>query len=399
MDERHRLIVTNIVINEHTFNAGALYEGDRLLEVYLEPEASLEGGSLLGNIYVGRVKNIVESLNAAFVEIAPGVPCYLSLADVKSPVYVKKINSPRLVAGDQLLVQVEQEAIKTKPPRLTTNLTFPGQYLALSTQEEAVGASRKLPDQQREALKEFLKDQRRTAFGVIVRTACKDASHKAVAEELWQLEQEAAALIAKAPYRTCFSCLRCQEPLYLRLLRQLPKGAVDEVVTDRQEVYGPLTKTFPELELRLYEDHLLPLSRCYRLEHLIQEALKPRVWLKSGGFLVIEPTEALTVIDVNSGKSSRKGDPQDHYRKVNLEAAEEIARQLRLRNISGIILVDFIDLKAREDQEMLLQRMKELVQTDPVKVQVVDYTRLNLMELTRKKVRRSLREQVKAVDK
>ena len=171
------------------------------------------------------------------------------------------------------------------------------------------------------------------------------------------------------------------------------------MVTDRQEVYGPLTKTFPELELRLYEDHLLPLSRCYRLEHLIQEALKPRVWLKSGGFLVIEPTEALTVIDVNSGKSSRKGDPQDHYRKVNLEAAEEIARQLRLRNISGIILVDFIDLKAREDQEMLLQRMKELVQTDPVKVQVVDYTRLNLMELTRKKVRRSLREQVKAVDK
>lgn len=397
--EQRRLIVTKLTIRETPFCACALYHGNQLVEVQLEavdvnPSKPTDKRHLMGNIYVGRVKDVVKSLDAAFVEIAPGLACYLSLKDVKSPVYVQKANSPRPVQGDQLLVQVEAEAQKTKPPKLTTNLTFHGPHLVVSTQEEAVGASKKLPEPLREHFKELLSKKRRMAFGVIARTACRSVSDEVLLKELWKLEREAAELIAKAPYRTCFSCLRQRDPLYLQMLQQISQGGVDEIVTDLRSVYVKLEEYAPDTSLRFYEDSSFPLEKCYCLQQRILEGLKERVWLKSGGYLVIEPTEALTVIDVNSGKSTNKKEPQEQYRKVNLEAAEEIARQLRLRNLSGIILVDFIDLKAREDQELLMGRMKELVLPDPAGVQVVDYTRLNLMELTRKKGKKSLAEQV-----
>lgn len=396
MDGQRRLIVTNLTIKETLFCACALFHGNRLVEVNLEPVSELPKGSILGNIYAGRVKDVVKNINAAFVEIAPGVPCYLSLKDVVDPVYVKKLNSPRLVQGDQLLVQVEQEAIKTKPPRVTPNLAFHGQYLVVSTQQGAIGASKKLAKERREEIKELLSAHRRTAFGVIARTAAGNASKEALAEELQQLEDEAMELMAKAPYQTCYSCLRRQEPFYLQMLGQLSGEGVDEVVTDQQELYLRLRERLGEGQLRFYEDALLPLSKCYSLRGRIDEALRAKVWLKSGGYLLIQPTEALTVIDVNSGKSVAKKSPQEHYLKVNLEAAEEIAHQLRLRNISGIVVVDFIDLKAKADQDRLMERMEELARQDPVPVQVVDLTKLNLMELTRRKARRSLAEQVGA---
>lgn len=396
MHEQRRLIVTNLIIKETLFCACALYHGNRLEEVNLEPvfDSPKDRIGALGSIYAGRVKDVVNNINAAFVEIAPGIPCYLSLRDVKSPVYVKKCGSPRLVQGDQLLVQVEKEAIKAKPPRVTADLTFHGQYLVVSIQQEAIGVSKKLPEERREQLKELLGRHRRTAFGVIARTAAENATEEELKEELWQLEGEAMELTARAPYQTCFSCLRRPKPFYLQMLGQLSGEALDEIVTDQREVYHRLTEQLGAGKIRFYEDKLFDLSKCYSLNQRIEEALREKVWLKSGGYLVIQPTEALTVIDVNSGKSVAKKNPQEHYLKVNLEAAEEIAHQLRLRNISGIVMIDFIDLKASEDQEVLMGRMKELVADDPVPVQVVDLTKLSLMELTRKKVKRSLAEQI-----
>ncbi len=186
------------------------------------------------------------------------------------------------------------------------------------------------------------------------------------------------------------------------MLQNVNQLWLTSILTDAPELFEKareyLNAAQPEdlKKLSLYEDPGITLSSLYRLEHHLKEALQEKVWMKSGGYLVIQPTEALTVIDVNSGKSISKKQVQEHYLKINLEAAEEIARQLRLRNLSGIIIVDFIDMKSDESRELLMQALSRAVSADPVPVRVVDMTKLNLVELTRKKVRKSLAEQVKS---
>ena len=193
-------------------------------------------------------------------------------------------------------------------------------------------------------------------------------------------------------HRTCFSCLKKSPPEFLAILKNLHSSELEEIITDEPELLTQIEAT--GFHATLYEDKLLSLNSLYSLEARLQEALKERVWLKSGGYLVIQPTEALTVIDVNSGKSIAKKKVQEHYLNINLEAAKEIAHQLRLRNISGIIIVDFIDMKEQRAKDELMLQLKQFVKTDRVPVQVIDMTRLNLVELTRKKVRKSLREQI-----
>lgn len=405
-----KLIITNIIRNQIEYTACALYEGKHLLEVTAQPSQvrtasgktaalSKESSGILGNIYVGRVKDVVKNLNAAFVEIAPGVPCYYSLEELKNPIYVKKINSPRLVQGDELLVQVVKESMKTKPPRVTTNLNFSGKYLALTTGNRTLGVSKKLDKDTQARLKALLEAHRNPDFGIVVRTNSQTASEQQILEELAALEQQAAEMLSKAPYQTCFSCMLKQKPEFLKVLQNVYTNELEEIITDDKALYELIENFLKEYQpedlekLRFYEDIQLSLGKCYSLELRIDEALKERVWLKSGGYLIIQPTEALTVIDVNSGKSVAKKGVQEHYLKVNLEAAEEIARQLRLRNISGIIIVDFIDMISDEAKAQLMEALRRSTRQDPIPVQVVDMTKLNLVELTRKKVKKSLLEQ------
>lgn len=189
-------------------------------------------------------------------------------------------------------------------------------------------------------------------------------------------------------------------PGYIAAIRDSFGGTLEEIITDVPEYHREL-KAYLEMCqkedagcLTLYEDSLLPLGRLYSLETAFEKALGKNVWLKSGGYLVIEPTEAMTVIDVNTGKYSGRKKMQDTVYKINMEAADEIGRQLRLRNLSGIIIVDFIDMERDEDRKALLAHLGEVVLKDPVKTTVVDMTALNLVELTRKKVRKPLHEQV-----
>lgn len=411
-----KLIVTRLMRNQREYTVCAFYQDNRMLEVTAQPQ---EENSILGNIYVGRVKDVVPSLNAAFIEIAPGVPCYFSMEDLKNPVFVKKVNSPRLVKGDELLVQVEKESMKTKPPRVTTNLSFTGKYLVLTTGNRTLGISKKLNGDVRERLRRLLETEgvlsgrndvlplpdsktqqtMPSPYGILARTNSATASEEEILSELALLKQQAESLIDKAPYQTCFSCMRKQRPEYLIALQNAYTDQLDEIVTDEPELYDEMQQYLQDYQpidlpkLRFYEDKLLPLAKCMSLEVKLEEALQERVWLKSGGYLIIQPTEALTVIDVNSGKSAAKGDVQKHYLKVNLEAAAEAAAQLRLRNISGIIIIDFIDMASQEAREQLLEALRIHTGKDPVPVQVVDMTKLNLVELTRKKVRKSLREQ------
>ncbi len=219
-------------------------------------------------------------------------------------------------------------------------------------------------------------------------------------EEFHRLCGELKQLVEQAGYRTCFSCLKQSPPEYLNVLKNSYYAGLNEIVTDIPEIYEDILGRMGEIldregiSVRLYEDPMLPLGALYNLDRQIIRGLDTKVWLKSGGYLIIEPTEALTVIDVNTGKSVTKKKPQEHFLKLNKEAAAEIALQLRLRNISGIIIIDFIDLKRKEDRAELMKTLAEAVGKDPVPVQVVDMTPLNLVELTRKKVSKSLKEQL-----
>lgn len=392
------LLVTRLKWNNRTYIATALYQGKKILELHLEPDGQQ---SILGNIYVGRVKNIVKNLNAAFIEIAPGTSCYYPLEELKHPLYVKKINSPRLVQGDELVVQVSQESSKSKPPRVTTNLNLTGNYLVLTSENITLGISRKLDEEKREELRQDLTFEKNSDFGIIVRTNAAFTSRQEILNEYEKLKEEFIYLKKTAPCRTVFSCLKESTPEYLHVLQGLNRSQLETVITDDRELSEKISSYFehaqPEEKQKLtfYEDSLLSLNKLYHLDIRLQEALQEKVWLKSGGYLIIQPTEALTVVDVNSGKSISGKQAQEHYLKINLEAAWELARQLRLRNLSGIIIIDFIDMKSAEAQELLMQTLRSAVRTDSVPVQVVDRTKLNLVEVTRKKVRKSLAEQVK----
>lgn len=385
----NKLLITKLNRNNTTYISSALYSEKRLLELYLEP---IGQESILNNIYVGRVKDVVKNLNAAFIEIAPGKPCYYSLEDCHHPLYVKKINSPRMVQGDEVVVQIVKENIKTKPPKVSTNLTFAGTYLALTTENTSIGISRKLPEEERERLRELLEPYKNNTFGIVVRTNAAQAEPEEIFREFESLKQEYQQLTQNAIHRTCFSCLKKSPPEFLTVIKNMNQVQLEEIITDDAELLTEIENA--GFQASFYEDNMLSLNNLYNLKSRLQEALQEKVWLKSGGYLVIQPTEALTVIDVNSGKSIAKKKVQEHYLNINLEAAKEIAHQLRLRNISGIIIVDFIDMKEQSAKDELMFQLKQFVKEDSVPVQVVDMTRLNLVELTRKKVRKSLAEQV-----
>lgn len=288
--------------------------------------------SKIGAVFVGKIKNIVKNINACFVEIANGELCYLALQHTTKPYLLNRSYDGRLLEGDELLVQITRDAQKTKQSSVSANIAG--------------------------------------------------------------MEEEQ---IQKALHRTCFSCVKEAPDELELLLTGSYSDSFTEIVTDDSSYYEELQKICSSLNLsvplRLYQDTKLSLSAVYGLQSKMDIALERRIWLKSGAYLIIEPTEALTVIDVNTGKFDANKDADETFRKINLEAAEEIALQLRLRNLSGIVLVDFINLKAKEDKTALLNYLKELVQDDPIKTTVVDMTALGLVEVTRKRVDKPLREQ------
>lgn len=378
--------------------ADALYENGRMMELSLSSE---DNRSILGNVYIGKVKNIVKNINAAFVEIADGLLCYLPLEDVKSPIYTKPKKQERLVEGDELLVQVSREAVKTKAPSVTTSISLNGKYLVLTTGNPKVGYSSKLKTEEKTRLRSIVGQWELPAAGLIVRTNAAQADEDSLSQEYERLLSEYHFLTEQAVHRTVFSCVKKSRSSYLTSILGTRSKNLKEILTDSLELYEEIAQFLKEempedLEkLRLYEDRMLSLAALYRMEKEMTEALSTRVWLKSGAYLVIEPTEALTVIDVNTGKCTEGKNKQETIWKINQEAAREITRQLRLRNLSGIILVDFVDMDTKDKEEMLLSLMREQLRYDPLKATALDMTSLGLMELTRRKQKKTLKEQAK----
>ena len=397
-----RLVITRVdLFDRHPFVC-AICEDHKMLEAQGIPEHA--PARILNNIYVARVSQVVKNIGAAFVEIEKGKKCFLPLSDVEDAVFVKRISQKQVLSqGDELLVQVVREAVKTKDPQVSTNLSLPGSYSVVTSGRHRLGVSNKLDATTRSRLKEAVNDIYDNELGLIIRTNAAQVPEDVLADEVTGLQQQMRELLQYAPYRSLYSVLYEAEPEYVRILQNQPLDGLEQVITDDPEVYAGLVRfadirVQPGLKEKLcfYEDPQLELQKLYALQVQLERALHKQVWLKSGANLVIEPTEALTVIDVNSAKHVGKKQPQQQHLQVNLEAAQEIARQIRLRNLSGIIIIDFIDLDAEEDRQLLLREMRKLVRTDSVKTEVIDLTKLGLMELTRQKVRKPLREQFTA---
>ena len=361
----------------------------------------------LGSIYIGKIKNIAKHIQAAFVEIAPGEVCYLPLEDFKNPVFTKKGSSKRPQAGDELLVQVSREGMKTKLPSVTTSLSLHGKYAVLARGRQQTGVSAKLPLKERERLLKVMEevldteDGEEKDWGWILRTNAGAATPEQLKAELLRLKNQYETLMSHAFHRTCFTCLLECPPVYLSRLSDLYAASVDEFLTDDEELYGKMRKYLSEYQpedlpkLSFYSDSLLRMHKLYSLEHQLELALRERVWMDSGAYLVIQPTEALTVMDVNTGKYEGGKDKEKTFLKINLQAAREVARQIRLKNLSGIIIVDFINMEKDESKKELLETLEGFLKRDPVHTTLVDMTKLSLVEITRQKKEKPLAECVR----
>ncbi len=391
--------------------------------------ASFQGEKekITGGIYVARIRDVVKDLNACFAEIEKGLVCFLPGSQMQTPFYlsdtqrdVHKNRQPR--QGDLILVQGIREAQKTKQPAVTTKISLSNRFFVLALGSNKTNFSTKLPAQRKNEIREeicvgkyfdengnllpwtWVEESlpyidRFPPVGLIIRTECRDVPSEVLRGALEGLIQEFYQLLKNAFYRSVFTCIKTPPSPWQDAINHfvLPEE-YQEIVTDDPELYEDMKESdiIPkEKQIRLYEDRNYPLEKLYSLATKIEGALSTRVWLKSGAYLIIEPTEALTVIDVNSGKFEAHKGEQDYYRAINMEAAVEIAFQIRLRNLSGMILVDFINMTNPEDQEALLKEMQHHLVRDRVKSCVVDITKLGLMEITRMKTVPPLLEQAK----
>lgn len=380
-----------------------LLKNDRLIAARALDDAS---SSAIGTIHLGRIQNYVPNLKAFFVEIRKNEMCFLPERELCPG------DSPK--PGDELLVQITREPQKTKLASVTAQISLANDYAAVSLGHPGIGCSNKLSNMQKERLKAWIQEAGIIAFlsenpqiGLVIRTKAgeceSEAEKKRFIAQTRGLLDEFMQMLQQAKHRTCFSCIRMAPSIYQSILEKFAvPHEYQEIITDEQTIYQELetirnaNANFHMTSVRLYQDPDFSLEKLYSLESKLKTATERRVWLKSGGYLIIEPTEALTVIDVNSGKfeASKKKAAEEMIFQVNREAAEEIAIQLRLRNLSGIIIVDFINMKKAEDKTALLELLTELVAKDTVLTVIVDITPLGLVEITRQKSYKTLAEQL-----
>lgn len=372
---------------------GILFEDGKAMEI-----RCYEADSILGNVYRARVSNLSPNINAAFVDIKKGESCYLSMDDY---------HGEKLKVGNLVTVQVVRDKIKTKRYAVTTDISLQGDY-AVTTLFAPVGVSSKITDSARKKeLKTLMQNLliaeqdaqfylaeenvaeieriKKLTLGGIIRTQAEHAEDAAITREIEGQARLLYSIMKKSEYATQYTCLYHTEVEYIKDIRRMHALQDVEIVTDIPEV----TEAIPEIPL--YTDEYT-LTLRYSLASLLEKTLSKRAYLKSGAYLVIEPTEAMTVIDVNSGKSIKGKNAEEQFLKINIEAAKEIARQLRLRNISGIVMIDFINMKEESHNHGLMKNLAEYVRTDPVRTTVVDMTKLGLVELTRQKGKRALHE-------
>jgi ribonuclease G len=400
----------------------ALIENGLLAELFIERRSEKGIG---GNIYKGRVVRVLPGMQAAFVDIGLARSAFLYVADVyedyaglelmmgvsnengdvsletdKDEVLAPaRYSSPiedMLHEGQEVLVQVSKEPIGSKGARVTTHVSLPGRYLVLMPTVDHIGISRRIEnEEERKRLKEITDRIKPAGAGFIVRTASEGRNGEDLLVDMNFLLKLWEKIQHKKVNASVPSIIHCDLDICLRAIRDLYTKDVEKVVVDSERECNALVEfveTFmPQLKysIELYEAEQ-PIFDAYGVEVEISRALGTKVWLKSGGYIVIEETEALTAVDVNTGKYVGKGNPEDTILKTNLEAVKEIAYQLRLRNIGGIIIIDFIDMEREGGRERVYQALNEALKKDRAKTNILRISELGLVEMTRKRTRENM---------
>jgi ribonuclease E len=389
-----------MVVTEHgERDQIAVLEGRDLVQHFV---TRVGATSMVGNVYLGRVQNVLPGMEAAFVDVGRGRNAVLYAGEVNWSPEDLEGAPPRiehvLRSGQSILVQVTKDPIGGKGARLTAQISLPGRYLVLAPNSNVSGISRRLPDAERRRLKAIMRKIRPERHGVIVRTAAEGASEEAIAADLQRLVAEWEAIEQRSKKAKAPSVIYEEPELTVRVVRDVfTDEEFRELVTDSPRVYRIVTDYLrgvaPDLlaKVRLHEGPL-PVFEEFHIVEQIHKGLDRKVWLPSGGYLVIDRTEALTVIDVNTGKSVGKTNLEETVVNTNLEAAREVARQLRLRDIGGMIVIDFIDMLLEQNKKKVIEAMKEALAQDKSRSQVFDISPLGLLEVTRKRVSGGLLE-------
>ena len=407
-----------VVINAETLETRvAVLEDGRLEEFNIERTTEER---LVGSIFKGKVRNLEDGLKAAFVDIGFEKNAFLHYWDIVPNQFdsgveiveregrkrdrpkITQKDIPRLYPpGSEIIVQVTKGPIGTKGPRITTNLVLPGRYLVLLPNSDQSGISRKIENQEeRKRLKKILRELAiPDGMGVIMRTAGEGQQKRYFVRDLALLLEEWNGVqerMKKQPPATCVF----QEPdLIERTVRDFLTEDVERIVVDNQKAHDRMREMISKIskraadKVKLYAD-AQPIFDRFNISKQLENAFSRQVHLKSGGYIVIDETEALVAIDVNTGRHKGSRDQESTILKVNLEAAEEICRQLRLRNMGGLIVLDFIDMKSRRDQQSVYQRVKEGLRRDKAKTHILPISQLGLMEMTRQRHTESVRSAV-----
>ncbi|PAB61363.1 Rne/Rng family ribonuclease [Anaeromicrobium sediminis] len=369
----------------------AIMENKQLVEMYIDRD---DKKRIVGNIYKGRITNVLPGMQAAFVDVGLEKNAFLYVKDIVGQSPKEHVSIRNLVKnGQEIVVQVIKEPMGTKGARVTGDVSLPGRYCVLMPYNNYVGISRRIKsEEERDRLRSLIDEVRPSNMGVILRTAGRDKSSKEIKDDLNYLlklwnKVEKENLLGFAP-----KVIYKELDSIHKIIRDRFTEKIHRLVLDDEEKYKE-AKEFVKLidsnmkdKIELYKDEL-DIFDFYGIEKMINNAINKKVWLKSGGYLIIDQTEALTVIDVNTGKYVGSIDLEDTIIKTNKEAAKEIAKQLRLRDIGGIIIIDFIDMATEKSQKEMIHIFEDELTKDKTKTNVLGMTNLGLLEMTRKKVR------------
>ena len=395
--------MNRIIINVNNFQKrAAIIEEGRVVEVLTERE---DESNIIKNIYKGRVANVLPGMESAFVDIGLEKNSFLFVDDLREfeEKYLNGIvNSGKpiedlLTVGDKVVVQVLNVPRGTKGARVTTNFTIPGKYLVLMPNSDHIAISKKIKDEaERARLQEIFEEIKPAKMGVIIRTAAQGKSVYHFEKEISYLVKKWEDIEKKIAKAKIGEVLYNDNSIVTTILRDILSNDIDELVIDNEEVYWEIIdyiNAFSEnnfkTKVKLFDENR-DIFDEYNVNKEIQKALDKNVWLDCGGYLVIEKTEALVSIDVNTGKNTGSFNLEKTVLNTNLDAAREIPKQLRLRNLSGIIIIDFIDMKFQEDKDLVLQQLDAELKKDRTKNNIVHFTDLGLVEMTRKRVGRNL---------
>ncbi len=386
----------------------AMLEGRSLVEHYVVRETD-ETTQIDGNLYLGRVQNVLPGMEAAFVDI--GIPknavlyrgdVHFDADDVEGGIAQAARIEDVLRAGQLIVCQVTKNPIGAKGARLTQEVSLPGRFAVLVPNSSTIGISKRLGDNERKRLRKILDEVRPEGHGLIVRTAAEGASAEDLKRDVAELAARWKSIEAEAAKSGRPGLLFRELDLAVRMLREELNGDYRGVLIDDENLYNQVRSYVGQVSPEMVErvEHYnptaenLPLFERYFVHEQLHKALDRKVWLPSGGSLIIERTEALTVIDVNTGKNVGKTNLEETVFKNNLEAAEEVAHQLRLRDIGGIIVIDFIDMEAKGHREAVADQLRQALSRDKTRTQVFDISELGLVEMTRKRISEGLIESV-----